>query len=415
MLHEGQPASATPLREHQSMSYPDIPPARTSNQPQHVLPFADVRSATAGEHDDVDDSPTTPIQSIPPYLLPRPGASATTPAYSAGADLLRMLQQGSPPPAQTSTMNQQQRSGEYEHQQHQHQQQNRHEQEQYPRDATPPPSAPRSMAAEQERFLKNFLAIGDSTGSMPSPSTPPPASATRAPLPEAPSPTAGAPLAAAAAKSNHPSSATATDTGGGRAKNQPNNKGRGKERGKGRGQRGGRHGSPTRASVGAGRGGQHHTENAVRGRGRGQQGGRGEQGRGGTGRDAGRDSSKKGARGGGKNGGGGGGKGAPAASPKYAWSAFQNSPDPKSIPIPSLQHFSRTPGVSSGEDGVALSAESSNWREGALGSGGVGGETVEPAGPAGGMRTPTSNRTKPESRSSAKKAEDDIKRMLGLN
>lgn len=214
-----------------------------------------------------------------------------------------------------------------------------------------------------------------------------------------------------------------------------------KEKGKGRSQRGGRgRGRGRGVGGGGGGGGESYPDYPAQGARRKRspiadqekydssgRGGGNEQLRGGRGRNgaAGREARRGGkggkgggAKGGGGSSGGGGGGRAPTPSSTYALSKFQNSPDPKSIPIPSLRHFSLNPEVSTEEEDIDAEAGSppslslrgymEGSREDEYGSGWTGLHTPPPA-------TSIVARTQGlENRSSAKKAEDDIKRMLRL-
>lgn len=353
------PPPASPLH-HSDTTRSDYP----------ALPATDVRSAAAGEQCYPDAA--SAADGISSDLLPRPGASATTPARSPGANLLRMLQQSpqqAGPAAEAPTP--QQQHGRPHQPQHQHPQKSSA--------SPPPPSTPRSgIAVEQERFLKSFLAIGGEnsnngdTGSLPF--SPPPQHQHQHQretlVPATP------PRGVVGGNKQHAS----------KGRNNSNNT-------HGRGRGGGREG---------------------RGR-----GGKNPQQLGGTG---GREARKGRGRGSGGSGGGGGrgGPTAPTPSPKYAWSAFQNSPDPKSIPIPSLQHFNLDASPSQGEEGAGPEAGplSPNWRESMEQQqqldlrAGITTESLSTPPPA--ARAVRATGAESSSRRSAKKAEDDIKRMLRL-
>lgn len=425
-LLQGVQVSDTPAVErHETVAHPEFASGTLFPSTLHMT---DVRGAAAGEqHDNVHRTPPASNMEVYPYHLPRPGASASSPARSAGADLLRMLQ-GAPQSSATTTSTTRQRhrslQRHYTHDlplsslpppaaqhHHYHQYQQQHQQHPQHQDLTlptsSPPNFPRSVAAEQERFLKKFLRIespDNEARSTPTLST--------TPLFPAPS---SAPLAISATTAAMPTSMPAVVEIGDQ-EGQERNKSRTKERGKSRGPRGGW----SRGGEGGG-GGENNTEisstparerskrsvSLARGhmeashRGKGGQKGRGPRTQIETnGREA-----KKGGRGGGGRNGGGGGRSrarSPSPSTAYAWSAFQNSPDPKNIPIPSLSHFSMSSDTSAGDDAPVL--ESSSCRdEMVIGDGRI-------------QASPPERDAKPtgDTRSSAQRAEADIKKMLGL-
>lgn len=418
------------------------PTSRSTPTASVPMSSTDVRSVTAGEQHEPETSAQDDLH---------PGALGATPARSAGAELLRMLHTP-PQPVETSTsgvassvrlqnqplyqrQDQQQQQDQRYYQQHQqqHQQQhhhshnhhNRHHHEHLTAVRAPTPVR-QSVAAEQERVLKAFLAIGgndENTRTMSNddvtdtwPISPPTSSE-------------------AVDGASPPSSALATPSRTEDAGTKGHViEGRKRERGKGRSHREGK-GRGSLGDVGshvpecaAPRERRKQTTKAggccakTLGRGREGHQGRGSRSHGGAGR-----AEKKGSRGGtkkgagvGGGGGGGGGRGGKGlvSSPKYAWSAFQNSPDPKSIPIPSLDHFSLNHGPDDAavEEKGAMGASPLIWQEGTAGLKGM---DAYVAGARSGLQTPpraaaTMEKSGGESRSSAKMAEDDIKRILRL-
>lgn len=420
---QGVQVSDTPAVErHETLAHPEF--ASGSLFPS-TLHMTDVRGAAAGEqHDNAHRTPTASNMEVYPYHLPRPGASASSPARSAGADLLRMLQ-GAPQSSAITTSTTWQRHRSLQRQytqdlppssllppaaqhQHYHQYQQQHQQHLQHHDLTlptsSPPIFPRSVAAEKELFLKKFLRIESSDNEARSTPTLPT-------TPLFPAPSSGH-LALSATTAAIPTSMPAVVEIGDQ-EGQERNKSRTKERGKSRGprggwSRGGRGGenskeissTPARErnkrSVSLARG---HMEANHRGKG-------GQKGRGSRTQieTNGREAKKGGRGGGGRSGGGGGRSGARSPSPStaYAWSAFQNSPDPKNIPIPSLSHFSMSSDTSAGDDAPVL--ESSSCRDEMV----IGDGRIQASPPERDAK-PTGN-----TRSSAQRAEADIKKMLGL-
>lgn len=407
LLQAAQPAPAppnAPLHPHHSETenLSDYPPPCP-------LAAAEVRSAAAGEqHYCYEEGAVTAAAASPtvgdlsPYGLPRPGASPNTPARSAGADLLGTSRQSphlAAEPATTRSQHRQSQQYQKRQQQHppHHRQLQQHQPQQKSSTSPPPPSTPRSdsIAAEQERFLKKFLAIGGDTGDINNTSLPisPPRQQQQqqqrtALVPMTPPPPGPPPPAVPPAGITENSKSPRTH----------------KSR---------------------------HTNNQGRGRGVGGREGRGRGARTPQHATGGRDARKGRGRGGGGGGGGRGGPAAPTPPQAYAWSAFQNSPDPKSIPIPSLQHFNLDTSPSGGEESTGPETGPSplNWREmqqqqqqqPSITDAGGGGDD-DPAIYGTGLSTPppaaarVARITEAErgSRSSAKKAEDDIKRMLRL-
>lgn len=425
-LLQGVQVSDTPAVErHETLSHHEFASGTLFPSTLHMT---DVRgAATAEQHDNAHRNPTASNIDVYPYHLPRPGASSSSPARSAGTDLLRMLQ-GAPQSSATtmSTTRQRQRSLQRHYaqdltppslpppaaqHQHYHQYQQQHQQHLQHQDLTlptpSPPIFPRSVAAEQERFLKKFLRID-------SPDNEAKSTPTFSTTPLCPAPSSE-PLALSAPATAISTSIPAVVENGDQ-EGQERNKSRTKERGKSRGPRGGW----SRGGGGGGSGGgendaeisstparerskrsvslaRGHMEASHRGKG-------GQKGRGPRTQieTNGREGKKGGRGGGGRNGGGGGGRSrarSPSPSTAYAWSAFQNSPDPKNIPIPSLSHFSLSSETSAGDEAPVL--ESSSCRD----------EMV-----VGDGRPPPERdaRLTGDTRSSAQRAEADIKKMLGL-
>lgn len=405
MLHGSQasplppPPLASAVEQHQRAT------AYSQQVHQHIsstttgtvpLPGNQVRGAAAGEY--YGSMPPTPDRDG--YLLPRPSASSASMVPtrgSAGADLLRMLHQGGgSAPLPTSTRVPAATSSILTPQEAQ-------------QPLPPPPiSTPRKVAAEQERFLRNFLSIGEnnnapSTGQAGAPSVVAPAT-----------PSSSSASVSAASPSATVLAGPVANGRTGRGKDKAA-RGRGKDKGRGREHRSGAH---ERGKSGSGGGTPGPAESS---RGRGQ--GRGARGHGRAGKDYGRREAKNSNKGGK----GGTGKGAPSPQTpsSYAWSRFQNSPDPHTIPIPSLQGNVIIPQVSEEvHDGVAsaTSPSYSAWPNGAAASQpGRGGapEGRQEQQQAMVMQTPPPA-ARPQAstgrggRSSAKKAEDDIKRMLRL-
>lgn len=376
------------------------------------LPATEVRMAAGGGYSD----PSAPQFS---HNLSRPRVLTTSVPRSAGADLLRMLHQGSTSPAgSSSTMV-------------------------TPSTATPglppppppsvqapPISTPRSIAAEQERILKNFLSIGGNESSS-VPCTPSVQQILPPPPPPARSPVAHSPLASTV---QAPSTAPMTngEVGGNGKKNNRRGK-RSESRGKGaRRKQQVEHpesgddfhrgiGDPGRPAAGAGdchEASPRHLERSrsastSRRRSGSNQGGK-NQGRGKATHagDSAHDNVKNGKGGGKTRRGTRGGGSPPSQQPIYALSAFQTSPDPKSIPIPSLQCFSFDREVSGGSQQVEASS-SPSWHGGNLGSPA---EEVVVTQQALTHASPTRDvSAKTAGRSSAQKIEDDIKRILRLS
>ncbi|CAM9871215.1 unnamed protein product, partial [Laminaria digitata] len=165
------PAPALPSEPQDAWRHSEISPAPSS----YPLRATDVRSAAAGGEQHDRSGPTNVAGSSPAHLPHYPAPFVATPGCSAGADLLRMIQQGAPQsPAETYTLQQRQRPHQQQQQQpgqpqlqpYQQQQQQQHQQQQQYSATSPSPtaSAQRSSVAEQqERLLKRFLDINDST------------------------------------------------------------------------------------------------------------------------------------------------------------------------------------------------------------------------------------------------------------
>lgn len=151
------PAPALPSEPQDAWPHSEISPV-TSSCP---LPTTDVRSVSAG--DQHDRSGPTNIADAPAYLIHYPAPSVATPGCSAGADLLRMIQQGPPQsPAETSTLQQRQPHLQQQSQPDRPLQRYQQQQQQQYSASPSPASAQRSVAEQQERLLKRFLDINDS-------------------------------------------------------------------------------------------------------------------------------------------------------------------------------------------------------------------------------------------------------------
>ncbi|CAM9401392.1 unnamed protein product, partial [Scytosiphon promiscuus] len=267
MLQAAQPAPAPPesrqghFDEVNSSEYPS---------PSYPVPATDVRSAAAGDQR-YPDPASGAASDRSSYLLPRPGASATTPVRAAGANLLHQRSPQLAPETAPLQQNRQQQHGQHQRQQEHSQghQRTHHEAAQQGPASPPPPFTPRSsgIAAEQERFLKNFLAIGsdnsnnnnnDNNDNNSNSDTRPPGSVPFSPPPQRQQHTAVVPQTPPPPVTTPPrrplpvtpsAAAETTKPHGGRVRNSVSNQGKGG--GGGRGGRGGR--TPQQQGVSGGR------------------------------------------------------------------------------------------------------------------------------------------------------------------
>lgn len=408
-LLQGHASPVSPIRaEHQDTQMPEL----HSLLP---LPAADVRIAAAGGYSE----PRTPRFD---YHVPHPESSTSSVSRLAGEDLLRMLHQGgSPTPTSTTVLT------------------STSHQPVPPAlpAAVPSVSMSRSVAAEHERRLRNLLSIGEGDSSSflgPShsegiaqpplslaappvtPMTPLTPRSVAPPVVTASSTTVtdgaavGNPKKKKRARNNksrnkygkHTQQAEASDCTGGNSQGVSNS--RGKATGTSGKSTASRQDGERKLSTGSGGG--ERSGRSRGGRGRGHEGGtngsnpghEGGRGRKGSGR------STRGPRG--------------AASPQgqsFAWSAFQNSPDPKNIPIPPLQHFLLNPEVSEDSQQVERSPPP-GWHGTSIT---VQGDSSVLAPQELLLHTPPPPprdlRVRPDERTSAQKVEDDIKRILRLN
>lgn len=369
--------------------------------------------ATAGGY---DEQPPPDLN----YHVPYQRDSSSSVLRSAGEDLLRMLHQGGNPTPGTSTIATPliidgQCSS--------------------PPQPTPAPpfSTPRSLAAEQERILRNYLAIGVSD----SPSFSSSPQLQMVPPPPPPPPPPGAPVTPPRVADSiaATSSSTVLD-----AVQEGDIKRSKKKRGKSRGSRG-KGGKPQDQQSGQSNSGDdcaHVVQGASKpgaksartktsptddecvlssssGRGNSEKnrGARSQAQGKGTQRDESARESGKGGKQGTKSKKGPRAGAPPQARQSFALSQFQRSPDPSNIPTPSLQHFSLNPEVSEG--GRQLETSSAGWQGDGVASSSDG--VLAPQELL--MHTPPPPpkefRVGSGERSSAQRIEDDIKRILRLS